>query len=387
MSYFLKKNIYYCLSIGACSILLLMLLPRTVFPDDYWPPLHEMRLLNAEDKMRGIHAIPCFASNNNGNSLIWIKHKTSLASDINPTHDDIGVIIGMWDVGGNGFKVINHIHESLYGVYFHASQNHPILLYNKKPSAPSAPSTPWDMAIYDISSQNPISSFPFPSGGPTFYAEHDGGDVFILTFPSNLRKWDPETGSMNTSLVIKKYLIHENRLEDVCVVTAPSAGSLESAKLLDDGKRIALFGWGHVLRILDMEIGQIIQEIPIQQTVSFIMGDISPDGLLAYGGGAVNKIGKFDVKTGKILKTAYVSPTGANLHGYRPTMIRLSPDGKWLAVGTGPAGDTYLYQTENLLLEKTFKHHTTVSAISFSPDSSHIAVEAGGIIRIWKTGF
>ena len=64
----------------------------------------------------------------------------------------------------------------------------------------------------------------------------------------------------------------------------------------------------------------------------------------------------------------------------------MSPDGQWLAAGTGPEGHVYLWNTVSADSKPRLLPHggTTILIVSFSPDSRHLASVAGGKIKVWK---
>jgi len=80
----------------------------------------------------------------------------------------------------------------------------------------------------------------------------------------------------------------------------------------------------------------------------------------------------------------FATPSGREESG-RPIMtVSMSPDGRFVAAGTGPEGDVYLFFTSDGH-RRVLKHGgSTILMASFSPDSKRLASYAGGEIKIWK---
>ena len=103
----------------------------------------------------------------------------------------------------------------------------------------------------------------------------------------------------------------------------------------------------------------------------------SPDGKVLVSGGSDDAVRRWDVATGKLLRTL----AG---HGKAVNAVAWSPDGKLLA--SGSEDDTAkLWNAESGLLERSFEGHTGgVKAVSFSRDSRTLATgSTDGTVRLW----
>jgi len=157
----------------------------------------------------------------------------------------------------------------------------------------------------------------------------------------------------------------------------------------NDGKYIAIAGWDNGLKLYDVDAKTQIWFQKPDDVVNFGEAEFSPDGKTIYtantGGESVYA---YDTLTGEIKHQWYATATGQaeRRTGRRISCFAVSPDGNWLAAGTGPKGDVFLFDVNNPGSPPTlFPHglHTTL-IVNFSPDSKHLASVAGGKIKIWK---
>ena len=350
-----------------------------------FPHKREIRLFpkSMDEK---IHVIAPVAASNGAVTIAWEKiDKGRLLPPERGFPDGrpvITVIAGRWSEANNDLKISEFDDEMLNGLHHYINSSGNFIFYHKRSDVLEEP---WNMTIFDIHQKKIINSFP-PMGEnlrnyhkKNFYFEDQEGDVFLITIAQYSH---PSPGE--SICIVQKYNVRKNLVEDVGRVFIPCGfGIPEDVHPIGDEHKIAIFGIAFALYIVDLDTMEIATEIPHPHKMSLIYGGITKDGKIAYAGGSTCDIGKYDVIGKRLLQKVYASPTGRDLYGYRPTAIRLSPDEQWLAVGTGPMGDTYLFQTKDMSLKKVLKHYTTVSALFFSPDSSHIAVEASGVVRIW----
>ena len=65
--------------------------------------------------------------------------------------------------------------------------------------------------------------------------------------------------------------------------------------------------------------------------------------------------------------------------------VAASPDGRFVAAGTGPMGLVYLWSAQSGKRLKVFGHGgSTILILSFSPDSKALASVASGMIKVWR---
>jgi WD40 repeat protein len=154
----------------------------------------------------------------------------------------------------------------------------------------------------------------------------------------------------------------------------------------EDGKYIAITGWNHGVALIDTSKKSIKWTKLPSGAVSFSYAVFSSNGELLYaadsGGGCVYA---FDTRTGTILRQWYATVTGRSIYGHRISCLALSPDDAWIAAGTGPEGQVFLFSTASSEGKPILFPHgmSTTLIVSFSPDSKHLASVAYGKIKLW----
>lgn len=153
----------------------------------------------------------------------------------------------------------------------------------------------------------------------------------------------------------------------------------------DDGKLLLFASWNNAAAIFDVEQKKIIWT---SKPKDDIIKDaaFSPDGKIVYAAGSFGGVYTMNSKDGAIMHTWYASPTGKQEYGHRISTMSISPDGNYLAVGTGPMGQIFLYSIKQKSIQRVLVHGGGVVSIAyFSPDSKHLVTFADdGILKIWR---
>jgi WD40 repeat protein len=152
----------------------------------------------------------------------------------------------------------------------------------------------------------------------------------------------------------------------------------------NDGKYVALSGWDHGAALVDVPNKRVLWQRRPQHEVCFTDIAFSPDSELVYAGGAEGCVYGMKVQDGEIVSRWWASPNGKSEYGYRISTISVSPDGKFVAAGTGPTGDVYVFSTKDGSRRILNHGGSTILITSFSPDSKRLASFAAGQIKIWK---
>ena len=154
----------------------------------------------------------------------------------------------------------------------------------------------------------------------------------------------------------------------------------------DDGNYIAVAGYSNMLAMVDVRERKHLWTRRPTGEVSLQLAVFSPDSSIVYTGGTSAAVYALDVKSGELLDKWWASPTGKEEYGHRISCIAASPDGRWVAAGTGPQGLVFVGSTATSKLTATLNHGgSTVALVQFSPDSEALASFVPGSLKVWKT--
>ncbi len=188
---------------------------------------------------------------------------------------------------------------------------------------------------------------------------------------------------------VKLGLIGEDAAEIrwVATLTSTDAGSaigIRTAIASDDGAFIAVAAWNYGVAVVDTQTGEKLWEhMPGANAVKYAA--FSPDAKTVYAGGTEGIIYAMDTLTGNVLGKWYASESGREQDGNPIQCLAVSPDGRWVAAGTGPAGLVFVGSTATNKMVRVLRHGgSTVLLVHFSPDSSALASFVPGTLKIWK---
>jgi len=152
----------------------------------------------------------------------------------------------------------------------------------------------------------------------------------------------------------------------------------------DDGGYVAIAGWDNGAAILDVKNQTVLWESRPKNEVSLVDIAWGPDNRVAYTGGASGCVWGMEVATGKVLSQWWATSTGEPVYGHRISAVAASPDGNFVAAGTGPEGSIYVWRAKTGELAKVLDHGgSTILILSFSPNSNALVSLAAGKIKVW----
>jgi len=167
--------------------------------------------------------------------------------------------------------------------------------------------------------------------------------------------------------------------------TTPSHSRIRQIIPSDDGAYVALACWGNGAAVVDVSEQKVLWEVVPKDAVSLVDIAFSPDNKLVYTGGGAGCVYGMEVQTGKIVSQWFATETGKSIYGHRISTVAVSPDGRFVAAGTGPMGLVYLWSAQTGRRLKVFNHGgSTILILSFSPDSKALATVASGMIKVWR---
>ncbi len=167
---------------------------------------------------------------------------------------------------------------------------------------------------------------------------------------------------------------------------------LRDFAISDDGAFVVIVGQKNDLAWIAMiDTGQ--KQLSWQQTPEisseFIDAVFSPDGEVVYTGGVGRSVYGFQSATGTVLNEWQMEDYKIPANKRRiVSCIAVSHDGRFLAAGTEPAGEVYVWNTKDgNRLAKISDSRTALTALAFAPDSSSFVtagIMAEKKIKIWK---
>lgn len=177
-------------------------------------------------------------------------------------------------------------------------------------------------------------------------------------------------------------------LKWVCQILGSVNGSIRQLAVTDDGRYVAIGGWGGGVMMVDGQAEKILWNIRPAGVINTGIVQFTPDGESVYavdtGGEAVTQMSRQD---GTIMASYMASISGKRERAARITAFARSNDSKWLAAGTGPAGEIYLWDLAHGGKVHTISHSAegggSIEIVGFSPDSSHVVSVGGGELKVW----
>ena len=245
----------------------------------------------------------------------------------------------------------------------------------------------WPLVVGSLPSCDPIKTWPDPQG---WRYDRTGtsrnGKFAAVTLEHDID--DPPPGLDFRVRAIRVALIDVTTLEmqHVSELRTTGARSLGTVAVSDDGKYIALAGWDSGVAMVDTERKKVLWSGREKGATYMAYASFSRDASAIYVGETCGFVYKKATKTGKVLRRLCATETGKPIYGHRISCIAVSPDNSWVAVGTGPEGLVFAWNTKSDDIRPLVFPHglITTLALSFSPDSTHLATWGGGKIKIWK---
>jgi WD40 repeat protein len=165
-----------------------------------------------------------------------------------------------------------------------------------------------------------------------------------------------------------------------------AASAMETAVPSDDGRYIAVAGWDNGAAVVDVVQQRLLWASRPPHEASLVDIAFSPDNKVVYTGGTAGCVYGMEVASGRVLSQWFTTASGKPVYGHRISTVAVSPDGRYVAAGTGPTGLVCLWDARNGNRIGTFNHGgTTILILTFSPDSKRLASVAGGWIKVWRT--
>lgn len=160
-------------------------------------------------------------------------------------------------------------------------------------------------------------------------------------------------------------------------VAGPRSGAIGHIGISEDGRYVAVTGWNNGTAMVDAQAGKMLWAKKPYDEVSSGYAAFTPSGETVFTAGGEGCVYAMDVKTGEILQKRWATETGESIYGHRASALTVSPDGKWLAAGTGPEGQVYVWKLPGDQKPRILRHGGgTILIVSVSPDGEHIGLFA-----------
>jgi hypothetical protein len=245
---------------------------------------------------------------------------------------------------------------------------------------------PWPLTLASVGQEGVIKEWACPKGDGY---SHTGGSrngkfVAVTADITPARLADDDYKPLTR---IGRVDLEKQEMTWVGELAGYGVNMVRQIAVSDDGEYIAIGGWDNGIALANTSQQKVLWSLrPKTESGSRYVGFAS-DGLTLYVGGSEGCVYAMDTKTGRVLRQFYATSTGQSIYGHRISCLAVSPDDAWVAVGTGPEGEIYVFDTTGKSPPKMLPHGmTTVLIVSFSPDSSRLASVAGSIVKVWSIG-
>jgi WD40 repeat protein len=243
---------------------------------------------------------------------------------------------------------------------------------------------PWPYVLIDVESQEVLARWSLPKGWYTVTAGGSRNGRFVALVA---RDWDAEGSDFRRDRIrVALINVEKKSLGWVGELTGRGAGTIRTIAVTPDGRYVAVAGWDNGTALFDTQAEKVLWAKRPEGEISTGYAAFAPDGehLFTIGGSAC--VYEIEVTTGKVVGQRWATPTGEKIYGYRASALGVSDDGKWLAAGTRPEGDVYVWRLDSGGPATTLQAGGGVEIVSFSPDSQRLVTVGGGSLRVWDLG-
>lgn len=245
----------------------------------------------------------------------------------------------------------------------------------------------YPLVIASVNTNGVIQSWSPPAG---WWYSHTGSSVngkfAAALLEQSVANPPPDYDDAKPRSRVGLVKIETREIVWVAELSGDRSGTIGQIAVSGDGRRIALSGWNHGVALVDTTVQEVrLVEHP-PGAVSLGSAAFSSNGEILYaadeGGGCVYAL---ETKTGNVIRRWYATTTGEAIYGHRISCLALSPDGAWIAAGTGPEGQVFLFNTTSSEVKPVLFDHglSTILIVSFAPNSKHLASVAKGKIKVW----
>lgn len=247
--------------------------------------------------------------------------------------------------------------------------------------------TPWPLIIGSLGARGVIKKWEPPTGWGFHGAGVSRNRKFAaLTLEEDYSNPPEDCEWDNPRLRVGLVDISALKIRWVAELRGGGRHTIRRIAVSDDGRYIAIGGWKNRVALVDASLRNVLWvERPAgANSLGYVV--FSSNGLLLYAGDpAGGCVYALETKTGKVTGRWFATETGEAIYGHRISCLAISPDDSWVAAGTGPEGQVYLFHVTTDEKPRLLPHGLiTTLIVSFSPDSRHLASVGGGRIKVWR---
>jgi WD40 repeat protein len=216
----------------------------------------------------------------------------------------------------------------------------------------------------------------------------NGKHVAVWATPESNSPLQPEDGAIaRIGLVSAK----AETVEWAALLTSKRTGPEAMIRRVvpsDDGSHVAVAGWENGVAMVDTRKKRVAWIIKPRGERAVKGVAFTPDSKMIYAGGATGALYGMKAETGELVSTWWANPSGDDSeYWHEITTVSVSPDGRFVAVGTVPDGLVFVYSTKDTrrrLLHPCGPKGGLVDFLSFSPDSNRLATQADRQLKVWN---
>ena len=252
--------------------------------------------------------------------------------------------------------------------------------------SPASGKGPWSLTLASLVTNEIIQEWP----PPKFFGYGQAGSSQNRKFVAVMLKDDisapaPDYDWDNPCRRIGLLGVASKELRWVMEHRGRVYGDIRRVTSSNDGKYIAIAGWENGIAVFDIDAGAMKWFKKPKGVVNFGKAEFSSDGETLYagdtGGGTICA---FEAGTGNLIQTWCATATGKSIYGQRISSFAISPDGTWLAAGTGPTGDVFLFDLISTETKPIILPHG-LSTMDSSKNNSNNFVSWDVYYGIWTT--
>jgi len=257
---------------------------------------------------------------------------------------------------------------------------------------PPSKGTPWPYAIVSTGDGHTVKKWNPPAGHGFDCAGGSASGKFIGIVAGERPEppfWPKDHDFSDSRVKVGLIDVDKRELKWVAELTNKGAGtSIRRIVVTNDGRYVAVGGWANGVAMVDCHQAKVLWSKRPKDALSLGYVAFSPDSKTLYAGGGAGCAYSISVTTGDVLSRRYATKTGKRVYAHRISALAVSSDGEWVAAGTGPEGEVYVWNlkqnTGPYVLECLNGGMASVFVVTFSPDSKNIAAVSGGKLRIWR---